>query len=379
MKVVAAPNAFKGALSAVEAADAMAAGVADAIGDAIIRKVPLADGGDGTMETLVAATGGRIRERTVSDPLGRPIRAAFGILGDGRTAVVEMASASGLRLLRPDEYNPMITTTYGTGDLMRAALDEGADTIILGIGGSATTDGGIGMAEALGIRFLDESGRLVGYGGQELERIRRIDLRGLAPRIGKVKVLCACDVDNPLTGPRGAAAVYGPQKGATVEMVARLGAGLASLAEVIRRELKVEVESIPGAGAAGGLGAGVLAFLGGELARGVDLVIRFSGLEDALIDADLVLTGEGLVDRSTQFGKVPVGVARAAKTKGVPVICFGGAVTEEAVELHELGLDVILSITPGPADLETSLAATARNLRRAVSEALRLWTVANRR
>lgn len=379
MKIVAAPNAFKGSLSAVAAAEAMAAGVADVLADAVVVRVPLADGGDGTMETLVAATGGSVREVRVSDPLGRPIRSAYGILGDGRTAVIEMAAASGLRLLRPDEYNPMITTTRGTGELIRAALDEGAEAVFLGIGGSATTDGGIGMAEALGARFLDERGGPVGHGGNALERVRSIDTTAIDPRIRRVPISCACDVANPLTGSDGAAAVYSPQKGATPEMVKRLEAGLANLAAVIRRDLGLNVATVPGAGAAGGLGAAIPAFLGGQLLPGVDLVIRHSGLEEALADADLVLTGEGRVDRSTQFGKVPVGVATRAKDRHIPVICFAGAVSPDAASLHDHGIDAIIAICPEPMDAGTALAAAAVNLARAVRETMHVWRSAGSR
>jgi glycerate kinase len=376
MRIVVAPNAFKGSISAVEAAAAMARAARGVFPSAEVREVPLADGGDGTMETLVAVTGGRIAEVPATDPLGRPVDSAIGILGDGKTAVVEMAAASGLCLLRPEEYNPLETTTFGTGELIRAALDEGANSLIIGIGGSATTDGGTGMATALGARFLDGNGEPVEGVGAELERVRHINLGGLDSRIGKVEISCACDVDNPLTGDKGAAAVYSPQKGATPEMVERLDKGLANLAAVIRKDLHTDVEKIPGAGAAGGLGAGILAFLGGKLTPGTDLVIRSCGLDRILQGADLVLTGEGRVDRSTQYGKVPAGVAAEARRNGIPAICFGGSVGEDTSALHDLGIGAIFSIAPGPMDLETAIETAAGNLERTVAQVLRTWKLA---
>jgi glycerate kinase len=376
MKIVIAPNAFKGSISAVEAAGAMGRGARRVFPNAEVREMPLADGGDGTMETLVTVTGGRIVRVPATDPLGRPVDSAIGVLGDGKTAVVEMAAASGLRLLRPEEYNPLETTTYGTGELIRAALDEGVQSILIGIGGSATTDGGTGMAVALGARFLDESGEPADGTGADLERIRRIDLDGLDPRLRDVEIACACDVDNPLTGEKGAAAVYSPQKGATPQMVERLDAGLARFAAVIRKDLGIDVENVPGAGAAGGLGAGILAFLGGKLTPGTELVIQACGLDRILEGTDLVLTGEGRVDRSTQFGKVPAGVAKEAGRRGIPVLCFGGSVGEDISELHDLGLGAIFSICPGPMSLETALENAAENLERTVAQILRAWKLA---
>jgi glycerate kinase len=330
------------------------------------------------METLVAVTGGRILGVPATDPLGRPVRSAIGILGDGKTAVVEMAAASGLRLLQPEEYNPLETTTFGTGQLIRAALDEDVETIMIGIGGSATTDGGTGMAMALGALFCEEDGRPLDGTGADLEDIRWIDLDSLDPRIRNVEISCACDVDNPLTGEKGAAAVYSPQKGATPEMVKRLDAGLANLAAVIRGDLGFDVENVPGAGAAGGLGAGILAFLGGELLPGADLVIRYSGFEDAISGADLVLTGEGHIDRSTRHGKVPAAVARICRKQEIPVLAFGGGVSPETSELHKEGMTAVFSICPGPMDLEEALSEAGPNLTRTVFEAVSLWKAARR-
>lgn len=348
MKIAVAPNAFKGSLTASQAADCIARGLLKAMPDCVVVKVPVADGGDGTARTVADATGGRWLDCAVSDPLGRRVRAGFGLTGDGRTAVIEMALASGLALLKPPEQNPFLTSTFGTGELIRAALDLQVDKILVGIGGSATTDGGMGMARALGILFLDERGHELDGTGGTLTRVAHIDAGGLDARLKRVTVEVACDVFNPLFGPTGAARVYGPQKGATPAMVDELDAGLEHLAKVIARDLGVDVSRLPGGGAAGGLGAGLVAFLGGCLCPGAEVVIRVCGLREKLAGCDLVITGEGRLDGQTVFGKAPAGVAKVAGEAGVPVIAICGSLGKDVGRVHEAGIDAFFSALEEP-------------------------------
>jgi glycerate kinase len=332
MKVVIAPDSFKECLSAGDVAEALAAGVRVADGSAEIDLCPMADGGEGTVGAMVAATGGQVRVAAVTGPMGEAVRASFGLLGTpagsraALTAVIEMAAASGLAFVEPARRNPMLASTRGTGELILAALDAGAEEVLIGIGGSATVDGGCGCAQALGVRFIDAAGRCLqpGLGGGGLMNIRHVDLSGRDARLAAARIRIACDVTNPLTGPDGAAAVYGPQKGATPVMVALLEAGLANLAEVIRCDLGLDVEHLAGAGAAGGLGAGLVAFAGGRLQRGVEVVAGAVGLARRLEGADLCVTGEGRFDRQSLSGKTAVGVARLAAAAGVPVVCIPG-------------------------------------------------------
>ncbi len=351
MKVLIAPDSFKECLSAAEVAEAMAAGVRAAVVGAAIDLCPMADGGEGTVSAMVAATGGEVRTVEVSGPLGETVQASFGLLGPsgaaaagpaaGRTAVIEMAAASGLDLVSPPRRNPMLTTTYGTGELILAALGAAAAEVVIGIGGSATVDGGCGCAQALGVRFTDAKGLpcpcgLVGGG---LTIVQHIDLSRRDPRIAAACLRVACDVTNPLTGPEGAAAWYGPQKGATPEMVDLLEAGLGHLAAVIRRDLGLDIEHVPGAGAAGGLGAGLVAFAGARLQRGVEIVAEAVDLARRLEGADLCITGEGRFDRQSLSGKTAVGVARLASARGVPVVCIPGQ-AEAGVDHGGLFADV---------------------------------------
>jgi glycerate kinase len=325
MKIILAPDSFKESLSAVEAARAMAAGARAATnGAATLLELPVADGGEGTVECLVAATGGRRLTTRVTGPLGEPVEAAWGLLGDGRTAVIEMAAASGLPLVPPELRNPMKTTTFGTGELFLAALERGVERILIGIGGSATVDGGVGLAQALGVRFLDAGGQDVGRGGAALGKIARIDAAELDPRIRRTEIFVASDVQNPLTGPTGAAAVFGPQKGATPEMVEQLDRGLANLAERIRRDLSRDIQTMPGAGAAGGLGAALVAFLGAKLGSGIAVVLEAVRFREHLAGVDLVLTGEGQFDGQSLHGKAVIGVARAARDAAVPCLVIAG-------------------------------------------------------
>lgn len=356
LKILIAPDSFKGSLSANEVAEALARGLMRANSTFEVSTCPMSDGGEGTVRSLVDATDGRIVQRTVTGPLGEPVEAFFGILGDGRTAVIEMAAASGLPLVPIKRRNPMVTTTYGTGELIRTALDEGCRELIIGIGGSATNDGGVGMAQALGGSFRDASGREVGYGGKRLRTIQTIELGGLDPRLAECRIQVACDVDNPLYGERGAAHIYGPQKGATPEMVQELDLGLRHLAEVVLNQHRVDVAEIPGAGAAGGLGAGLVAFLRAELKPGVDIITEAIHLKERLRGMDLVITGEGRIDFQTVFGKTPIGVARVAKRCGIPVIGIAGSIGQGAEAVYEAGIDALFSIINAPMNLETAIA-----------------------
>jgi glycerate kinase len=373
MKVVIAPDSFKECLSAREAAEAIARGVRDVCPCAKVACVPMADGGEGTVEALVDATGGRFARARVTAPLGDRVSARFGILGDGATAVIEMAAASGLPLVPPNRRNPLVTTTYGTGELIAAALGRGVRKILVGIGGSATVDGGAGMASALGVRLLDAKGRGIAPTGGALAKVSRIDVSGLDPRVRAVGIEAACDVDNPLTGKTGAARVYGPQKGASAAQVRLLDRNLARLARVIRRDLGVDVAAMPGSGAAGGLGAGLVAFLGARLRPGVAMVIDAVRLPERLRGADLVITGEGRMDRQSAFGKTPVGVAQAAKRLGIPVVALCGSIGDGAEAVLSRGIDAYFAITPGPMTLDEAMRRASELLRRGAAQVMRLY------
>ncbi len=355
MKILVAPDSFKGSLKALEVAQAIENGLLRANPQFEIEKLPMADGGEGTVESLVAATAGQIIRKMVTGPLGEPIEAFMGILADGGTAVIEMAAASGLPLIPEEKRNPLKTTTYGTGELIREGLDRGCRKFIIGIGGSATNDCGIGMAQALGVRFIAENGREVGYGGQELQRIQRIDCTGLDGRVRQSIFRAACDVDNPLYGERGAAYIYGPQKGATSEMVQELDQGLRHMAQIIRRDLNVVVDNLPGAGAAGGLGAGLVAFLQAELMAGIEIVLNTLRIEEKIQDIDLVITGEGMIDSQTVFGKTPIGVAQIAKKYAIPVIGVAGSLGDGFEEVYAHGVDAVFSIIDSPISLEKAM------------------------
>lgn len=344
------PDSFKGSLTALEAATCVERGLKSVLSNVAVRKIPMADGGDGTVQTIVDATNGRILSKTVRNPLGRKTKASFGITGDGKTAVIEMATASGLALLKPAERNPMITTTIGTGELIRHALDLGVKKVLVGIGGSATNDGGTGMARALGVKFFDKKGKRLPEGGGALGRLARIDASGLDERISQVSIEVACDVDNPLVGPRGAAQVYGPQKGATPSMVKSLDAGLRQMAAVIKKDLGRSIIRTPGGGAAGGLGAGLMAFLGGELKPGIRIVMDVIDLKKRLKGCDLVITGEGRMDGQTAFGKAPSGVAAVAKTLGIPVIAISGCVGEDVAKVNSIGIHAYFSALQEPVE-----------------------------
>ena len=363
MKIIIAPDSFKESLSALAVAEAIEAGFREIFPDADYQLLPMADGGEGTVAALVAATGGTIVPAVVTGPLGDPVSAFYGVTGDGRTGIIEMAAASGLALVPPALRNPLKTSSYGTGELIRTALDAGLRHLLIGIGGSATNDGGAGMLQALGVRLLDREEREIGSGGGSLDRLARLDPRGMDPRLQRCRIEVACDVDNPLTGPHGASAVFGPQKGATPEMVARLDANLGHFAEVIARDLQMMVADRPGAGAAGGLGAALLAFLGAELLPGVEIISQVVGLEDRLADADLLITGEGRIDGQTLRGKTPVGVARLARRHRVPVIALAGSLAADAGCVRGEGIDAVFGVVNRPCTLVEALAEAAENIR----------------
>ncbi len=355
MKIVVAPDSFKGSLSALQAAEAIEQGIGRVFPDANVVKIPMADGGEGTVQSLVDATGGQLLTERVVDPLGYEIEAEYGILGDRTTAVIEMAAASGLTLVPFDRRDPFVTTTYGTGQLIRAALNRGCEKLIIGIGGSATNDGGAGMAEALGVKLLTADGESISPGGGGLGALDTINRAGLDSRLGATATVVACDVDNPLTGTNGAAHVYGPQKGATPDMVETLDENLERFASIVQRDTGRSVGNVPGSGAAGGLGAGLIAFLNAELKSGVEIVIEAVQLEQQLEGASFVVTGEGEINFQTVFGKTPVGVAKLAKKYGIPVIAIAGSIADGADEVHEAGIDAVIDIVPTPMPLESAV------------------------
>ncbi|MGD9497598.1 MAG: glycerate kinase [Armatimonadota bacterium] len=355
MKIVIAPDSFKGCLTALEVCAAAAAGNGRISGEFEIVQVPMADGGEGTVQSLVDATGGRLLTVLVTGPLGEPVNATYGLLGDGETAVIEMAAASGLPLVPAHLRDPKLTTTYGTGELIRAALDQGCRKLIVGIGGSATTDAGAGMAQALGVRLLDADGAPIGPGGAALGRLAAIEMAGADPRLREAEIRVACDVDNPLYGERGAAQVYGPQKGASPEDVELLDRNLRHFADIVQRDLGLDVRDLPGAGAAGGLGAGLVAFCGATLEPGVEIVIDAVRLPQRMRGADLALTGEGAIDSQTACGKTPAGVASVAQQQGVPVMAVGGAVALEATSLHQRGFNALACILNAPMTLAQAM------------------------
>lgn len=375
MKIVIAPQTFKGSISALDAAAAMRDGVLRVFPDAETVLVPVADGGDGTLETLVEGSGGEVRTATVTGPLGETRAAAWGAMGDGRTAVIEMARTSGLALVPRERRNPLTSTTRGLGDAIRAALDDGFRRFIIGIGGSATNDAGAGMAQALGASLLNADGDELPPGGAALAALRRIDLSALDARAAEASFLVACDVSNPLTGHEGASAIYGPQKGATPEMVESLDAALGNFADVARRDLGVDVERLRGAGAAGGLGGGLVAFLDAELRAGVDIVLDTVGLDANLAGADLALTGEGSLDYQTVYDKGPIGVAARAGRFGIPTIAIAGTLGDRHQLVYERGIAGALSIVDAPMTLDEASERAAALIADAAERAMRLMAV----
>lgn len=373
LRIVISPQAFKHSIGAREAALAIQRGVLRAAPDAETILIPVADGGDGTLAALIDTTGGSYREATVTGPLGDPLVARWGVMGDGETAVIEMALASGLALIPDDRRDPRRATTYGTGELMRVALDDGYRRVIVGLGGSATNDGGTGMASALGARFLDANGDHLLPGGAALANLIHVDVAALHPALSETTIIGATDVTNPLCGETGASAIFGPQKGATLEMVSELDGCLANYARVVRSDLGIDVLHTPGSGAAGGLGAGLIAFAGAELRSGIDMVCDVLDFDRHAPGADFVITGEGRADRSTAFDKAPVGIARRARRFGVPTVLMAGSLGPGYETLYEHGIDAILPIAEEPADLESSLRRGSELLERAAERAIRLY------
>lgn len=372
MRIVIAPDSYKGCASAVGVANAMESGLRRVFPDAQVFKVPIADGGEGTVEALVASTGGKYCYEPVIGPLGEPVTARWGISGSAETAVIEMAAASGLPLVPEQRRDPRITTSYGTGQLIKAALDRGLRKIIIGIGGSATNDGGAGMACALGAKFRDSSGCELAPGGASLSRLVELQTSGMDVRLRDTEIIVACDVDNPLCGPRGASAVYGPQKGATPEMIVELDATLRNYAEIATLVTGKDVADRPGAGAAGGLGAGLMFFTDAILRPGVDIVIEATGLAALIEAADLVVTGEGCTDFQTAFGKAPVGVAGIARQYGKPVVCLSGALGPGAEEVLKHGIDALMSVVPRPMGLAECMDGGALLIEQAAERMARL-------
>lgn len=365
MKIVIAPDSYKESLSALEVASAIEAGFREIYPDAEYIKLPVADGGEGTVEAMVAATQGRVVEVAVTGPLGEPVQAFYGISGDESCAFIEMAAASGLELLPPTARNPLKTTSWGTGELIRHALDLGVTRMIIGIGGSATNDGGAGMVQALGAQLLTANGQPIAPGGAGLSTLATIDISGLDPRLAQCRIDVACDVTNPLVGDEGASAVFGPQKGATPEMVVQLDRALAHYAGQIAQDLDLDVLTLEGGGAAGGMGAALYAFCGAHLRPGIDIVTDALHLDALVADADLVITGEGRIDSQTIHGKVPVGVARVAKRYQIPVIGIAGSLTADVGVVHQHGLDAVFSVLHRICSLDEALAEAGANVRMA--------------
>ncbi|GIO35464.1 glycerate kinase [Paenibacillus antibioticophila] len=361
---VLAPDSFKESMTAKEACTAMEKGLRKVFPEAEYVHVPMADGGEGTVQSLVDASGGKIFEKVVKGPLGQPVTAKFGILGDGVTGAIEMAAASGIHHVTPETKNPLITSTYGTGELIRECLDRGIKRIIIGTGGSATNDGGTGMAAALGAKFLDEAGQELPHGGGSLNRLTRIDVSALDRRLGELELIVACDVANPLCGEHGASRVFGPQKGATPPMVEQLDSNLAHYAKVVKQQLGKDVRDVPGAGAAGGLGAGLLSFTQAKLQKGIEIVIEYTELKRHIARADYVFTGEGGIDFQTKFGKTPYGVARMAKEAGKKVIAVAGYIGEGIDTLYDIGIDAVFGIVPGAQELQKVLVEGPQNVER---------------
>lgn len=368
---VLAPDSFKGSLTAKEVCLAMEKGIKKVLPIAECISVPMADGGEGTVQSLVDATGGMIYELDVTGPLGNSVKSFYGIMGDGKTAVIEMASASGLHLVDETTKNPLITTTYGTGQLVKACLDKGIENIILGIGGSATNDGGAGFAQALGVSFKDKEGNELPFGGAALSRLHTVDVSGLDARLKDVRIEVASDVSNPLYGENGAACVFGPQKGATPEMVCLLDDALRHYSVIIKEQLGKEVAHSAGAGAAGGLGAGLLAFTNARMRRGVDIIIEYTNLREVIKKADYVFTGEGGIDFQTKFGKTPYGVAQVAKSENKKIIAIAGYLGKDIETLYDM-FDAIFGIMPGVMTMPEAIQTAAQNIERTTENIIRL-------
>ena len=375
MKIVVAPQAFKGSLSATEVGNSMIKGIENVIENSTNLLVPVADGGDGTLETLVESSQGKINSIKVTGPLGEQQNSAWGALGKNKTAIIEMARSSGLALVPINKLNPLISTTYGLGEVILDALNQGYRDFIIGIGGSATNDAGAGMAQALGAKLLDSNGNELPFGGESLSKLNSINIDGIDTRIKESNFAIACDVNNPLTGPEGASAIYGPQKGATPEMVNTLDQALTNFAEIVEKDLGIKINDVEGSGAAGGLGGGLIAFLNGKLRKGVDIVLDFVDIDKALTNTNLVITGEGQLDFQTIYNKAPIGVAKRAKHLGIPVIAISGSLGENFSVVHEHGIDAASSIISKPMTLEEASKTAPELIASATEQALRYMKI----
>lgn len=373
IKIVIAPDSFKGSVTAKEAALSIEKGIKNTFSEAETVLIPLADGGEGTMENLVSATNGHKIARVVTGPLGKSVEAHFGVLGDNATCIIEMASASGLDLIVPEERDPLRATTYGTGELIKHALDDGYRNFVLAIGGSATNDGGVGMLQALGLEVIDETGKEIGFGGGELKHIDKISTEHFDQRIQESQFLIASDVENPLVGTNGASHVFGPQKGATEEMVLELDKNLIHWANLVETEKNIRLHELPGAGAAGGIGGAFQAFFPSKMERGIDVVINYTKLEEKLQGANLVVTGEGQVDFQTAFGKTPMGVAQMAKEQNIPTIILAGSVGENIQTLYKYGVIGVHSIINRPMSLEQAMEEADHLLEHAAEQVCRTY------
>lgn len=378
MKIVIAPDSFKESLTALAVAEAIGEGFRRILPQAQYRLVPMADGGEGLVQSIVDATQGEKFSTQVTAPLGNKVSASWGMTGDGQSAVIEMAEASGLHLVPTDKRNPLISTSYGTGELISTALDKGLRRIILGIGGSATNDGGVGMLQALGAKFVDKTGKFLSFGGAALVDLAQIDMSGLDPRLQETRIEVACDVDNPLCGEHGASAVFGAQKGATKADIQRLDAALRHFAEQVQAQLGIDIQTPKGAGAAGGMGGGLMLLPQVRLRSGVQMVIEAVDLAAAIADADIVVTGEGRMDGQSVHGKTPIGVAKLAKSAGKPVIAIVGSLREDYPAVYEAGIDAVFPIIRQINSLENTLQAGRENLISTAENVARLWQIAGK-
>lgn len=376
MKIVIAPDSFKESMTALEAATAIERGFKKVLPNEDYLKVPMADGGEGTVQSIIDATGGSFKTEIVKGPLGKEVKAQYGIAGDGKVAVIEMAAASGLDKVPPKDRNPLKTTTYGFGQLLHSALDEGVEEIILGIGGSATNDGGAGMIVSLGGKLLDKEGENIIPTGEGLAKLQYIDTASMHPLIKDVQFRVACDVDNPLTGPNGASYIYGPQKGGDMRTIKQLDANLVHFAQVVKKQMKIDIDSPPGAGAAGGLGAGLLGFLEAKLQRGGDLLVEILGLEEKLKGASLLITGEGSINHQTVFGKTPIAVSHVGKKLNIPTIALAGSLNEGYEAIYREGIEAAFSIIPQLSSLQVTLSKGKDNLERLATDIATLIKIA---
>lgn len=371
MRVLIATDSFKGSLKSLEAAAIIEKGIRRVYSAAQVEKIAIADGGEGTVEAMVESLQGEYRYAEVSDPIGNKVRARYGIV-NGDTAIIEMAEASGLSLVPQDRRNPLTTSTYGTGELIRDALSRGCRKILLGIGGSATNDGGMGMAAALGVKFLDQDGEPLAMGGGFLDRLQNIDISSIMPLVNETEFVAACDVNNPLCGERGASRVFGPQKGASPQMVELLDRNLRHYADIIKKDLAIDVLDAPGAGAAGGLGAGLMVFCKAKLMKGMDIVLDTINIDDRIQEADIVITGEGKLDEQTAYGKVPVGIGLRAKKYGKPVFAIAGSIAQGAELVYQQGIDSAMSAIAAPMTIDEAISESPRLIEEASERLFRI-------